>query len=69
MSDALESAATEAVGRLPAGQGQGPQLGLAVPIGSQLTGCVSAVLDSLRIEGTLSALTATWIGPLPILGT
>ena len=56
-------------GQLPVDPSIQPvQLKVLLPKDSALTGCVSAAVDRLRVEGTLEALARQWVEPLaPVL--
>ncbi|WP_168581428.1 ABC transporter substrate-binding protein [Gephyromycinifex aptenodytis] len=49
------------VGQLPASGGDTEQLGAVLDKGSSLTACVSAAVDALREDGTLSKLEQQWL--------
>jgi polar amino acid transport system substrate-binding protein len=74
IQDALAAAradpAVAVVGQLPVDpQTQPEQFRALLPGGSALTGCVSAAIDRLRVEGALDALATQWVTPLvPVLG-
>ena len=64
--DALAAAQADATlslaGQLPSDpQLQPDQFKVLLPKGSALTGCVSAAVDRLRVEGTLQQLAGQWI--------
>jgi len=66
---ALEAVAADPtldlVGELPADPTVQPQQFKALlPKGSELTGCVSAAFDRLRVEGTLDSLAGQWVDSL-----
>ncbi|HEY5149230.1 MAG TPA: transporter substrate-binding domain-containing protein [Mycobacterium sp.] len=71
---AIASAAADpgirVVGQLPTDPSSQPeQFKILLPKGSALTGCVSAAVDRLRVEGTLDALARQWVDPVvPTLG-
>jgi polar amino acid transport system substrate-binding protein len=60
------------VGQLPRAEGEaGDEFGIVLPLGSSLTGDVSAAVDALRADGTLDQLATTWLaadGTAPVLG-
>ena len=70
---ALEAASADPnvalAGQLPADPSIQPvQLKVLLPKNSALTGCVSAAVDRLRVEGTLETLAAQWVNSLvPVL--
>ncbi len=50
------------VGQVPAPSGQqARQLGMLIPKSSTVAPCVSAALDTLRVEGALTGLAHTWL--------
>lgn len=52
-------------GQLPSDPSSQPdQFKVLLPKGSALTGCVSAVIDRLRVEGELETFAATWVDPV-----
>lgn len=51
---------SEVIGTLP-DQGTVEQYGLVLDLGSDLTECVSAAVDSLEADGTLDELRTTWL--------
>ncbi|MNP82917.1 hypothetical protein D3C76_1817000 [compost metagenome] len=57
------------IGTLP-DQGTVEQYGLVLDLGSVLTDCVSAAVDSLEEDGTLAELRTTWLksDDIPELG-
>ena len=57
--------ALKLVGQLPTDpEIQPDQFKVLLPAGSPLTGCVSAAIDKLRVEGTLDALAQQWVTPV-----
>jgi polar amino acid transport system substrate-binding protein len=59
------------VGQLPPAPGDIEQFGIVLDKGSGLTRCVSAAVDALRGDGTLTALQDKWLkeaGKAPVLG-
>jgi polar amino acid transport system substrate-binding protein len=53
------------VGQLPSDpEIQPDQFKVLLPAESDLTGCVSAAIDKLRVEGTLDALAEQWVTPV-----
>jgi len=53
------------VGQVPSDPMTQPeQFKVLLPKGSALTGCVSAAVDRLRVEGTLEQLAGQWVDPL-----
>jgi polar amino acid transport system substrate-binding protein len=58
------------VGQLPTGSDDVEQLAMVLDKGSSLTPCISAIVDSLRADGTLTQLQNTWLtdaGGAPLL--
>ena len=52
-------------GQLPSDPSSQPdQFKVLLTKGSALTGCVSAVIDRLRVEGELETFAATWVDPV-----
>jgi polar amino acid transport system substrate-binding protein len=49
------------VGQFGNGSGTPEQFGLALDLGSPLTGCVSQAVDALRTDGTLKKLEQQWL--------
>ena len=49
------------LGQLPTGSEQPQQFGMVLAKGSALTGCVSAAIDLLRVNGTLAGLQQQWL--------
>ena len=58
------------IGQLPADPTvQAEQFKVLLPKGSALTGCVSAAVDRLRVEGVLEQLARQWVDPqVPVMG-
>jgi polar amino acid transport system substrate-binding protein len=49
------------LGQLPAAGGASDELGIVLPLGSDLTADVTAAVDALRADGTLDALQQQWL--------
>jgi polar amino acid transport system substrate-binding protein len=49
------------LGQLPAAGGASDELGVVLPLGSDLTADVTAAVDALRADGTLDALQQQWL--------
>ena len=49
------------LGQLPAAEGTSDELGIVLPLGSDLTDDVTAAVDALRADGTLDELQRTWL--------
>lgn len=49
------------LGQLPTAEGTGDELGIVLPLGSELTDEVTAAVDALREDGTLAELQRTWL--------
>ncbi len=66
LAAAQSNPAVAVVGQLPAADPsvQPDQLTALLRRNSALTGCVSAVIDRLRVEGTLDQLAAQWVDPM-----
>ncbi|MET0865760.1 MAG: transporter substrate-binding domain-containing protein, partial [Nakamurella sp.] len=65
LAAAAADPAVRLVGQLPTDPSVQPdQLKVLLAKDSPLTGCVSAAIDRLRVEGTLDQLATQWINPL-----
>jgi polar amino acid transport system substrate-binding protein len=61
---AADDPAVVVAGQLPSDPASQPdQFKALLPKGSALTGCVSAVIDRLRVEGELESFATTWVDP------
>jgi len=49
------------LGQLPAAEGASDELGIVLPLGSDLTADVTAAVDALRADGTLDQLQQQWL--------
>jgi polar amino acid transport system substrate-binding protein len=49
------------LGQLPAGDGASDELGIVLPLGSDLTADVTAAVDALQADGTLADLQQQWL--------
>ncbi|MBP1241480.1 polar amino acid transport system substrate-binding protein [Frigoribacterium sp. PvP120] len=49
------------LGQLPAAEGASDELGIVLPLGSDLTSDVTAAVDALRADGTLDELQQQWL--------